>query len=815
MSVEKKKPMGAYPVTLTDGGFTLNGHEFATKPTLGQRGQNGQRAYAMPVKSGGTGRQFVIVSNGKDRRRLLNPYNFRSMSLGLWQQTEGNPRLARPGLVELDYPTGVATVEALDLTTEEDYGIDRLLGIVAVDSLLVYAAYVGNETLDGYTGLQFRAYDMTGPTLEWTFDVPFTPDQDPTPSRNFRANLYWDVSRRVLSAVDAKIHALNIPSTGDPDTYITSEIDGATKLVSLAGDAGLQCDATTMQVLRRSSASALWQTLGDAYEVATAYPDHAMAWMDLAIGSLQDITRPWPYAVSANEFLCLVLGQRGTVDGPEYVHAFLAASRLGTVTGREILVQGGPWTYLELDTALDLVDTHINNLRGTNHIGDLYAAGTSEAILLTYKYWAGRLDPEGGTIGNALTYACPRKISNLGRTGGFTQTKWPEAISDPDESSHRACLHLDSSDNAIYATIEPVPIIAPGSAANIVEGDSVYDTGDNFHALGPFPNGIQAPAGPGLVEAQVETWSHQPQYQYAHRTVLRKVARIGTPIASRVLSNSFASMTYSGTSEGVPLLPDGMAPVTLTESLPVPENVWQIGIGPAPVDGEEDTPHTDAVFCLQDYRESRYDQPRPCLRLLSSALDITGTVVEIGPTGKITSVPPVDREEDFTGDGETTTWPLSYPDAIEIQSVTVDGTELDGADYSLDAETNSLVLVTAAGLGLTVTVQYTTPGDETPIGDYEWALVCAPKMIMNFGPSAKWALVGVWTQNAALDQRTDLYVVDVADMESPYISNSFTETGATDLPQPVDFNRMTLTDAVRWIGDPSGDGPAWMQLLDV
>lgn len=175
MSVEKKKPMGAYPVTLTDGGFTLNGHEFATKPTLGQRGQNGQRAYAMPVKSGGTGRQWVIISNGKDRRRLLNPYNFRGLQLALWPDCTGSPYCNRGPIDNTAAPQWDGAATVID-NLERYYYDDALHATVAegetAPTLSDLLSWEGITLLDSHPGTSLpRAavtvslYDGTGGSL--------------------------------------------------------------------------------------------------------------------------------------------------------------------------------------------------------------------------------------------------------------------------------------------------------------------------------------------------------------------------------------------------------------------------------------------------------------------------------------------------------------------------------------------------------------------------------------------------------------------------------------------------------------------------
>lgn len=126
-----------------------------------------------------------------------------------------------------------------------------------------------------------------------------------------------------------------------------------------------------------------------------------------------------------------------------------------------------------------------------------------------------------------------------------------------------------------------------------------------------------------------------------------------------------------------------------------------------------------------------------------------------------------------------------------------------------DHERPALSAISSAGV-LQDTITDLAPLDLEMDGSYTWQ-VTDVRMSVNIGAAAKWALVGVYSENPGLDQRKDIYLINLADLTTLAIEDSWTETNGTDYPRAQDFDHMAFSSAgIFWVGDHAGD-PYWIR----
>lgn len=779
-----------------------------------------------------------------------------TIEYGEWMQTEGNPALARPGKTNI-YPmpesSGLGnSAIAFFPSTEEAFGLKNLLGLVCgtgsdsngeqtgIGTLYMTAFFVPDSSLSTTELLRVRAYEgFPSYSLKWTFDIAATGD-NPTP-HTFRSNIFWNKENRILTIADRKVWSILVPETGGPTVHGESPID-AKYCFSALGTQALVCnpDSYTLSSYKINSDN-IWQQVGSNYNLGILNsPDTALSWLATATG-FSGVGRPWPGSNINNCFYVMWQGLKridkiikvkegtfsvinsGVIDTGVADLEFSAALDKGDLYARDRIddfrvipsasvSNPNPQTPFTGFTTAHYEYTSIYVYTGTD-------PSTEYEYLQETHDWGGRLSAtylpghpvEAGAFGtfwywntavgsdtppvredfgrvpiaNAgkenLGYYCPRLMSNNGPYDSFNSYSaaiWPEQLGPQPQSAgdHVPHLQLTSTGHLIYAKICSVRALVPSNK-------STQEVVTISKTVGPDDFGYTE---------YHNTYYHWPQQEFLGETFLFKVEAETGAFTKLSLSNHFNGLTYYA--DG---FPSGYFPVNLTETLPVPENVWDIKIG---LEQEESTPGdwTDTIFLVQDWRTEALKDPRPLFRVISSELTPISSLSELLDEDVFDSTPGT-KTDTFTLTVDDTSVFLSELTIDSITSVTLNSVSLaDGTDYQL-FDPNEIQLNVTISDGDILEVEYVYIPQYA--GQFVW-VTSDVKLFINLGTLFKWALIGVYSfhrQNGA--SKTDIHLVNLADLNTLEIDHTETFIGSyTDskLLRPEDFDRLAANSSGIW-----------------
>ena len=539
-----------------------------------------------------------------------------TLSLGEWMQAEGNWYLSQPGLVDM-FPAPTTTagdlVADMGLTAQEEYGMARMLGFVAGDGVFFTAAFVGNGAMTACDFLQVQAWRL-GATVGWlwTLNIPYAcalPD-----AIRFRANLFYDVDARVLTIAHLQLWSIKIPTTGTPTVYATTDLDCVYRF-SAAGKYGLHCPSGGYSIRAYLRGDNLqWVPVGSA-KTLTDY-GAAMQWLS------PSVSRPWPFWAAEKSWCVLWNGpnRQTTLSRLTNAGASSATTTGPTSIASDIVLQAS--VDAGEVAARDFAQTLLilpATVPGQQIDGD-YVEYAGELAMTTHPltpyspFWAVDGIFPTYSISPFVTlspgYLCPRTISQPG-SATTDAAQWSEDRSAGAPTEAQPGLHQDSAGNLIYAKIETILASVAGNR-NV---EKITYEGYSY----PNPNPDPAPGTEILYSNLIQVY-HFPDQICLHKTTLRKVSKTGTLIAELDLSSGpFTGLTHDG--------------ATCSESLLIPENVWEIKLGTRPDTGATPTAWDDAIFLLQDTRTAATDAPTIALRAISPALEILCTVPDLSVAG--------------------------------------------------------------------------------------------------------------------------------------------------------------------------------------
>lgn len=600
--------------------------------------------------------------------------------LGIWQQAEGNCYLSQSGQVNIfPVPTlsgaGQALFFSLGLNSEEETGMAQLLGMAAgsgsdpdgetngVGTLYFVAFLVPNSGNTAIVSMQVRAYELfPGFTQKWSVDIPYSASI-PT-NRRFRANLFWDKKARVLTVAEGKIWSILVPATGTPTRYATSNVN-ASYSFSAAGEFGLAWPpGVTVQVYRRNS-NLTWNPVGSGIPMT----DFGSLIQSTNVSAA--VSRPWPFDPvdlsfrliwqAANRIDKIVTVGRngstssvniGTLDTGQPDVEFSAALEAGDdymensfdYDSNTFIPQGadaiGPDftgfpAYYDVDLGAGPIPFQEHLWGGRQDFGRLFIPyPPTDLDTFTIWYYNENTGSGGGHNANPfpvsgpnagpenMGYLCPRSRSNDSTPdpdSTYTVARWPEQLEPQSDSAATMtpCLQQDSAGNLIYAKICSIRASVPNPRPTFTAFQKPGEATDN--GLG----------GTIIYHQATYTFYHWPRQEFIHETFLLRASKAGG-LEQLSLSNRFSGFTYTNSD-----LPISHFPVELTETLAVPENVWDIKMGPLQVEGQDDTAWTDTVYVLQDWREAADVAPRLRLQVVSKAWTKLGSLDELSPLDEV------------------------------------------------------------------------------------------------------------------------------------------------------------------------------------
>lgn len=539
--------------------------------------------------------------------------------LGHWMQTYASPNWTACGVQDIEQQLGGTTFETLNTitgTTEELRGLQRTLGVVEAQGMVIQVAYRRNVTNTFYDAILVRAWNpdnFSNPL--WTYVIDDFNELDTT-SRPFTCNVFWDPTNSLLHILDAALWTVEI--NADLSAPITHQTLGAdcSLLSGTAWNMALQFDGS-LGLLRYTTVwgsvtTFAYASLGvDGYSTALLAPS--------MVSTDKQPNRIWPYD-QQNLCFALVLSGLSTRD-LETSTSFKETPSLTKINTRlHINNNGGlsktnfsdtqTWTPLDLDSLIDaanayyvsiypqtitvVLDHETTEFQGTTPTLQGFFQFTGLPVTTNFaRYYAGQMPI------TALSYLCPRSASQTRNS-----FQWGELNTD-----HIPGAVMDSAATVIYAEIEPFLIRYHGSLVN--------------DAANPI---TETPNGGGGFDRIYYTW-HKPAHTFGHRTMLRWVDFNGNVLTEFKLNNSFTGFDFG-------LLPDGSNAIA-TEALDVPENVWQLAVGVC------DAPRAqkDAVVALHDFRGDKADEARPAISIFSPARTLAAQFTGLGPVSKVVGGP--------------------------------------------------------------------------------------------------------------------------------------------------------------------------------
>lgn len=714
------------------------------------------------------------------------------VTIGQWMQSEGNPYLGQAGNFTIEFPIGVTVVLDLDGNVTEEYGMDRLLGCITQDGFLFAATYVANETLDGFSQLRIRGFSLQGESAEllWTVDQPVTLGTQAFGL--FRANFFLDIDARVLTAAHAKLWSLHLNTDWLPDGEIVETAMDGKRAASIAGPYALVQSFEFLgkwRVLRRKD-NLQWASIQDNIDV------------DAKLGEFK-LNRAWPYVLSRNSWNLLH-------DPDTLTPALATVARNGSLTKSIIPVPDA--APLEITTLLEAAESQMSSEGTTGGQPYPYQENTwidppggGDLANFDHISWGGRTTPAVDPL-PLKVFVCPR---NLGSTSASGYFRW---IDGDEEAECVPCFCATSDDKLAYAAIEPKRILTYGSK---VFG-TLVSTGTigAYHVFGKDGEGndindrwfINPPELVSFEEAEenggyylavgptdeillnYEDY-HRPQLVHGHRTVFRCL-------------NGNGSIAFETDLSSGPFPPaKNFGDTVMTETLPWPENVYDIKVGPK----GSGTDYEDAFFLVQSRRETR-DAPasRPCFRFLSKTGTIRSTVM-CSP-GDTVEPSVIETEEEFTASEDNQTqFYLENRPAQEVIAFYVNDEEQDISNTDFNYLTDGLLWNSGVlcSEGDTIRIVYTYLENPGEAGQYEWAVEQVTLAAnINAVDNCRWAVVGVYSRSiVSLDSRTDLFVLDLSNPDDVQIQDILTGSFGIALPRNNDFDRFVFTSTgVYWIG---------------
>lgn len=820
----KPRPEQIFPVNmLGPDSFELDGEVYTGKPqSAGREFAPGEKAF---VAFTAKGRRLPVILAGAAKRSWMVEGPSPGQQLGEWMQAEGNPFLGRPGLVSFS-PTGTfSTLIAMTLDAEDAYGIEAgILGAVAIDGEYVIAHFRGNAALNAITEVTLTARSFVGNAIVWSQSQTLFSSYSTINQRAWLSHLFWDPTNRILTAVGpAQVLSAHIPVGGPPDIINFSAFDS--RYMSIAWEAGLRCSPTEIQIYHRD-ALAQWSSVGAPYSLSAIFPGGVCYWLDYDF-ELNRV-RPWPYYNGAFRVLC-----SGRESSQQWTHKLLTAEVSGTFVLSTIVSTVDDPPSVDFSAALTAGDIwhQFNSSRPASTTPGAtppynFPYWVAESPLgpggFTHLQWGGRkpygtfltgynplengnkwlLDGVGIITAGAaepvepqtgLSYPCPRPVSNLFRSGDWTMCRWGEHVVNPGIANYNPCFVQDTTGNQVYASIDPVRVQVPSHLRLRHQGflEPFSYVIPVCPAVYTFPDGqttcnLGSPSEELNSSTQDLVYYHWPRSEFIHQTVLRKISPTGTILGQIILSPEFTDLQYDDVE-----MPEQF-PVTLTESLRVPENVWDLKLGlqqsPVGTFGS----HTDVIFALRDFRSSSTSEPRPGLAIVDRECNsILSALENLAPTDVISAGNTSETgEEIFLGDGANTDFTLSNTPVTAINWVTIDGIPETG--YNLVGDTVVFTVAPGDTLEIIINYQYDLPYPTHIVGRYLWAIEGA-RLALNLGADSgqKWAIVGVWLDNVLSgDKRNDVFLIDVSNLSSPFVVSHLHEINASNLPSEADFDRM-------------------------
>lgn len=783
----------------------------------------------------------------------------RNISIGVWLQTEGNFRLSQSGRILQTGPATDNVLMSITSTVEEVYGFDRCFGVVVIDGLFVTAFPVANATLDGYVSIQIRAYNLDSNELVWQLEFPN--EVTYLPFRHFRSNLFWDEGNRVLSVFDQKIWSILIPSTGIPSisTLAVSNYN-ARYCASCAGDLAVIYTAgtsTPLQVFKRNG-SRQWAPVGSPIS------SNLRLWSDLSdtVFSSECQSRPFPYNSESNCFYFIsnpqslteaklqAISREGTateypvgvttantvsltsvitpatdyihVTGNPYGFPWISESKIFTGSGAS---NGLRYNFFDYYTWHDVYSppSPDTSPRNKNFIGcQRFSTG---AIEPPYLGWVGDPDNLGYcdpyfqlNFDNNLIYVTNEVVPV--ETGGS------EYIAEQPEPVEITCTRLTGlrgrnfdppRGNGMGTGLDLVDYIATGMGATlptIVTYEEAHTENPDYDPFAPsgsigeffYMGGWYSAAE--QVGYRIDTYFyHRPKLTHNHRTVLRLLNQDGGERAMLDLSSGpFNGMLATSPTSSWP-------DVVISESLSCPEKVWQVKMGPAPVNSSYNA-YTDAVFVLQNHRDNLNDVPLPCFRFITRDLsEIRGEVKGLFPTETTTGPEIIGVIEGFTADGLTDTFTVEHT-IYSITKVNLDDGhgDLDEADYSFLGDSVELAFIPDDGVNVHITYKY--EGDD--VTKPAWVMSASPRLFVNSSAIGTWAMVIVYSTSSIegnLDRRTDMYVINLNDPDNIEIASQDYDINGNFIPRQTTLDRLASSDSkTAYIDNPDGSEVKWFGL---
>lgn len=757
--------------------------------------------------------------------------------LGEWMQVEGNPLLGRCGLCAVPLPTAVSTAQVISPGSEEAYGLQRILGAVALDDLFVFVAFLGNTGLTAMDRIQLQARRFTDNSLAWAASTSLITGAVTPGDQAFLSNLFWDLDGRYLNVVaENLVFTIHIPEGGSPDEYNITSVSNARYGFATVKDKALFFKGSGEFELRTFNTSKQWEVVetvstSDLFTSAVVAPSPSY-------GTNRNRIRPWPFYTS-KWYVVLT----GTDSANLWGHGMVSVPVGGTAAKSRLFTTDQTTNTLSLETALaagDLYHQFDADRPVSTEPGDTppyefpyWSAGEGG---FAHCVWGGRrgytaLPPSGsgttawgwvyasvGWISGTVTYPvaavqsyswnCPRAVSNVRRDKTLLQAQWTEEVGDdpPVDSSGGV---INSGGKLFYASIDPLRLVVPNPnilyyGTDVVTFDYTLPTCPSYYT---FPDGTTSctTGDPSDLSSYTTTRTsyHWPTSGYAHRTILHVVDVVSQAHTTLTLSNQFTGFSYNDVAMG------SRFPVTLVEALPVPENVWEINIGP-PTTWEGPDAYKDLVIILQDWRDNGDDQPRPCLTIVNATGDtVIARLKNLSNTDKIVDTDG-EGDETFIAEEDQTEFILEYV-PLTVTAVYLNSIPVSSGDYEISGE--SLIMGYPLSEGSELRVVYTYDGGEADVGAYVWQY-SATKLATNFGEgeNEQWAVVGVWSENLDGDFRNDLYIINLADPENPVVSTHLNETNTNTLPQPADFDRIVFAGGRVLYPGNSTAGWAWREL---
>lgn len=753
--------------------------------------------------------------------------------IGEWMQVEGWSRLGRPGAVAVSLPSGVSSVFSMGLDTLDTAGMQRCLGAVALDDLYVVAWLRPNSGQTLHESIRLQARRLVDDSLAWDSTVSLI-SSALLSDRSALSHLFWDPDARTLSIVGPnEIQTTLIEEDTVPGGFALTSLGGAAAWTAIAYEYLLRFTSSSFATYKRNESN---QYVNLATLAIADLFTEAEFGLPTPTGDQLDKIRPWPFSAEDSLFRAVVTG-RDSQDawGHEIILAgeTLGSQRAFTVNEEDNMLvlesaleagddyfrydadrpsstEPGSTPPYEYPYWVESGDNHFfgyHQWGGRKDFGDFNNARTLYAGYIPYGWFA-----DGYAVGGTPTiyqysrgiinysFLCPRKVSNTRRDATWQQAKWIES---PDLANSQSGAVLNSRNEIIYCSIDPVRAVVPGVVANLAEavGDIPYTVPPHGEYTLPdgntTNNGSDYPLELSYLQSTI-THYHWPKSDTIHRTRLHLADSAGSLVTSLTLSNSFTGLSYTEAS----ML--SRFPVSLEEAVHVPENVWEINLGPAPDTLDQDT-WDDLILILQDWRTDVLDGPRPVLTVVNStATEILARTEPLAPTDVLDGGGEEEQTETFTCEEFQQDFTLlEIP--VSITSVIYNGEELLGG-YSVTGSEFHLGFPAEDGIELEITYTYELPIDPEDVGRYVWTVTDA-RMACDFanGTDRQWAIVGVWSENDDSDQRKELHVIDLTDPSNPVIDASLE---GSNLPDPKDFDRIVFAGG-RILFPSSSGGSGW------